>query len=241
MEVRPDTVRRVAEFFRDDPDLSALIGSYDSKPAERDFFSQFRNLLHHAVHQHGREEAETFWSGCGAVRKAVFHSMKGFNESFARPSIEDIELGARMVTAGHRIRLVKHLQVKHLKRWSLAGIIRTDVRDRAIPWTMLILSGYRRGGGLNLQLRYRLSAAAAFLVLALLVGAAAWHAGLLAAAALFSCWFLYLNRDLFRLFRRCRGPLFAQLTVPMLMCYYVYSSVAFGVGLLLHASGRRLI
>ncbi len=241
VEVRPDTVRRVAEIFRNDPGLSALIGSYDNDPAERDFFSQFRNLLHHAVHQYGREEAETFWSGCGAVRKAEFQSVKGFSESFERPSIEDIELGARMITAGQRIHLVKDLQVKHLKRWSLAGIIRTDVRDRAIPWTLLILSGYHRGGGLNLRSRYRLSAAAVALGLISLVGAASWHVGLLAVAALLNCWFLYLNRDLLRLFRRCRGLLFAQLAVPMLLFYYVYSSVAFGVGLLLYCSGRRLV
>jgi len=240
VEVRPDTVKRVAEQFSNHPEVAAIFGSYDDRPAAGDFFSQYRNLLHHAVHQQGREEAETFWSGCGAVRKDVFHSMGGFSESFSRPSIEDIELGARMISVGHRIRLVKDLQVKHLKRWGLMEFIRTDICSRAIPWTMLVLSGYRRGGGLNLQLRYCLSAAAVGLALAGLGGAVVWHWGLIAAAVVSICWFIYLNRGILRTFRRCRGPLFALFTVQMLLLYYIYSSVAFGVGVIMHVAGRRL-
>ncbi len=239
VEVRPDTVRRVAEQFLDHPEMVALFGSYDDDPAERDFFSQYRNLLHHAVHQQGWEEAETYWSGCGAVRKDIFLTMGGFSESYGRPSIEDIELGARMISAGHRICLVKDLQVKHLKRWSLVEIIRTDMCSRAIPWTRLILSGYYRGGGLNLQLRYCLSAAAVGLALAALGGAVFWHPGMIAAAIVFICWFVHLNRNLLLTFHRCRGPLFALFTVPMLLLYYFYSSVAFGVGVIMHFIGRK--
>jgi cellulose synthase/poly-beta-1,6-N-acetylglucosamine synthase-like glycosyltransferase len=239
VEVRPDTVTRVAEQFRDHPELAALFGSYDDKPAASDFFSQYRNLLHHAVHQQGWEEAETYWSGCGAVRKDIFLTMGGFSESYGSPSIEDIELGGRMIAAGHRIRLVKDLQVKHLKQWHLLEIIRTDMCSRAIPWTRLILSGHQRGGGLNLQLRYRLSAAAVGLTLAALGGAVLWHPGLIAVALLFICWFLYLNRGLLLTFHRCRGPFFSLLTVPMLLLYYLYSSVAFGAGVVLHLIGRK--
>ena len=34
-----------------DPGLTALFGSYDDHPPARDVVSQFRNLLHHFVHQ----------------------------------------------------------------------------------------------------------------------------------------------------------------------------------------------
>jgi len=238
--VRPDTVRRVVEQFEQDPTVAALLGSYDDNPAARSFFSQYRNLLHHAVHQQGRENADTFWSGCGAVRRDVFLTMGGFSEAFHRPAIEDIELGARMVCAGHRIRLVKDLQVQHLKRWSLMEIIRTDIRDRAIPWSMLILSGYRRGGGLNLQLRYRLSAAVAGLALLAVAGSLVWHSGLMVAVIVLFVWFVYLNRGILRIFHRCRGTVFTLSAIPMLLLYYFYSSAAFGVGVLMHIAGRRL-
>ena len=56
--------------------------------------SQYRNLLHHFVHQHGHAEASTFWAGCGAIRRAAFDAVGGFDAArFPRPSIEDIELG----------------------------------------------------------------------------------------------------------------------------------------------------
>ena len=39
--------------------------------------------------------------------------------------------------------LVKEVQAKHLKRWTLRGMITTDVLQRAIPWTLLLLGGRR--------------------------------------------------------------------------------------------------
>ncbi len=56
------------------PSLSALFGSYDDSPAAPGVVSQYRNLLHHFVHQQGvfRDEirpAHTFWTGCGVIRR----------------------------------------------------------------------------------------------------------------------------------------------------------------------------
>lgn len=118
-------------------------------------------------------------------------------------------------------------------------MIRTDVCARAIPWTQLILSGYKRGGGLNLQLRYLLSAAAAGLILVALGGAAVWHWGLIIAAIVLFCWFVHLNRKLLLVFHHSRGPLFALATIPLLLLYYLYSIVGFGVGMIMHIIGRR--
>lgn len=240
VKVRPDTVRSVAEFFRDHSAISALMGSYDSEPEAPGFFSQYRNLMHHFVHQHARKEAVTFWCGCGAVRRDVFEALGGFNESFGRPSIEDIELGVRMALAGYQIRLLKTLQVKHLKRWGFLEIIRTDVRDRAIPWTLLIFSGYLHGGGLNLQRRYQLSAVAVCLGFASLVSSPFVHPRLLIVSGLCVVLFLVLNRELHRFFRQGRGLMFSFKALPMVALYYLYSSVAFGIGAFLHFTGRRL-
>src|SRR5260370_19076588 len=66
--VYPDTVERVASAFAD-PALDALIGSYDDNPASPDFLSQYKNLMHCFIHQVGRVQASTFWSGCGSIRR----------------------------------------------------------------------------------------------------------------------------------------------------------------------------
>jgi len=79
------------------------------------------------------------WAGCGAVRRAAFVEVGGFQEGYLRPSIEDIELGYRLSESGGRIRLAAEVQVRHLKRWTLASIVRTDVWRRGVPWTELLL------------------------------------------------------------------------------------------------------
>ncbi len=69
--------------------------------------------------------------------------MSGFDASYKRPAIEDIELGYRLRHAGRRILLDRDLRVKHLKKWTFWGLLKTDVLDRGIPWTELILRDQR--------------------------------------------------------------------------------------------------
>ena len=172
----PDTVSKVAETFATHPDTDAVFGSYDDEPEAGDFSSQYKNLFHHFVHQQGREEAVTFWSGCGAVRRQVFSEAAGFDElDYLRPSIEDIELGYRLTASGHKIMMNKDVQVKHLKRWTLRGLIKADVFDRAVPWTRLIIREGDLPNDLNLRLPQRVSALLVCLLLAHLAVTAFFH------------------------------------------------------------------
>jgi len=172
--VHPDTLGRVAERFAADPSLDALIGSYDDSPDSPDFLSQYKNLMHCFVHQSGQEAASTFWSGCGAIRRQVFRQYSGFSEGYRRPAIEDIELGYRLTAAGRRIVLDKRLRVKHLKAWSFWRLLKTDVLDRGIPWTELILRDANLPNDLNVQISQRISVALVYLML-VAVGAMAVH------------------------------------------------------------------
>lgn len=158
-----DAVGRVERAFAANPAVDAVIGSYDDNPAEADFLSQYKNLMHCFVHQTGHEQASTFWSGCGAIRRDVFLAHSGFDESYARPAIEDIELGYRLYQANHKMVLDKDLRVKHLKRWTFWNLLKTDILDRGIPWTELILRDRNMPNDLNLQLSQRISVALAFL------------------------------------------------------------------------------
>jgi len=169
--VHPDTLERVRKDFREDPELDALIGSYDTSPAARDFLSLYRNLMHAFVHQRSKREACTFWSGCGAIRREVFLKHAGFDESYQRPAIEDIELGYRLRLAGHKVILDKSLQVTHLKRWTFWNLIKTDILDRGVPWTELILRDHYMPNDLNLELSQRVSVALAFLLVGLALAA----------------------------------------------------------------------
>jgi GT2 family glycosyltransferase len=237
VRVHPDTLKEFVSLFDRDRRIDAAFGSYDTRPAEQGMLSQYRNLLHHFVHQTGQEAASTFWTGCGTIRKEQFVALGGFSLAYPRPSIEDIELGYRLRAAGGQIRLAKHIQVTHLKRWTFWGILVTDIRDRAFPWTALIRQTGHLPNDLNLKMSGRISAASVFLLGALgLAGLwkrPAWIAAGIPLSVLAAC-----NYDLYSFFLKQRGPAFLVSAVLMHWLYLAYSSVAFMCGTALAGSPR---
>lgn len=229
IEVPSDLIRQVQHLFSSDGAPDAVIGSYDDAPGDPHLVSQYRNLLHHYVHQTGEEKASTFWSGCGAVRRDAFLAVEGFDESYAEPSIEDIELGARLLQAGHEIRLVKDLQVKHLKRWTFAGMVHTDLFKRAIPWTEQMLRSGGLVNDLNVKTSDRVSVALAGLLLASLPLSIFWRPARWISAAL-AAGILGLNAALFRFFRRVRGVAFSLGTIPLYWVYLLICGAGFAIG-----------
>jgi len=246
IEVRPDTLSRVAAAFACDPGLSAVFGSYDDDPAEQDFLSQYKNLLHHFVHQSAREQAFTFWAGCGAVRREAFTVVGGFDAGrYRRPSIEDIDLGYRLTRNSGRVKLLKGLQVKHLKRWTPINLVKVDMFDRAIPWARLLWREARlpRPAGaptlldLNLRRASRVSLVLTYLMALAAAGAVfapeRYRAlPLLAFLAAFAA-VVWLNRSLYFFFHRKRGPGFLLMALPWHLFYFLYSGLGFALGTLM--------
>jgi glycosyltransferase involved in cell wall biosynthesis len=226
--VHSDTLARLERTLTEEPEVAALFGSYDADPPARGLVSRYKNLLHHYVHQHGRREASTFWAGCGAIRREVFAALGGFDENYTRPSIEDIELGGRLRRAGHRVWLCPDVQVTHLKRWTLISLLRSDILDRAIPWTRLIFRDACLPTDLNLDIGSRLSAMTAWVALTFLALGFwfpwAWIGTLLAIVTLGT-----LNADLYRFFARQGGMGFAVGAAGLHALYLLYSSLVFAL------------
>ena len=233
--VPPDLFGRVAKIFEQEPDLAAVIGSYDDEPAAMNFYSRYKNLFHHFTHQDGDRRASTFWGACGAIRRDVFLTIDGFDESFKKPSVEDIELGYRLIAAGHRIKLDKWLQVKHLKRWSMVSLLKTDFFRRALPWSELILRRRFFINDLNLRISSRISVLAAVGMVCFAGGALIWPQLLTVAAGLFLMLWL-LNARLLLFFFRKGGLWFAIRAMVWHCFYFLYSGLAFAV-----AAGHLLL
>jgi glycosyltransferase involved in cell wall biosynthesis len=225
--IAPGALRRLAMTFFEQPALAAIFGSYDATPAAGGVVSQYRNLLHHFVHQNGNPDASTFWAGCGGIRREVFERVGGFDaKKFPRPSIEDIELGYRLKACGCLILLDKELQATHLKRWTFYSMIRTDVASRAVPWSRLILQTRNLPDDLNLKLGQRASFVLVALACAFLALAAVnmeWLGA--SSAALLGV--VGLNRNLYWFFLRQRGGVFAAGCVALHFLYYFYSGLSY--------------
>ena len=235
--VHPDTLERFARLFRETPGLDAVMGSYDQQPSAPGVVSRFRNLLHSFVHHRSNRRATTFWAGCGAVRKQRFRALGGFDESFGRPSIEDVVFGLRLHDAGGSIQLDPQIQVTHHKKWTLGSMVRTDLFERAIPWT-LILREHPMPRDLNFRAGDRISSVLAVLsllatVVALLHGGEWWLAPVVGLGGI-----ALLNRPLFRFLARAGGWGEAVLCFPLLLVYLVTCAAGLMAGLAL-AEHRR--
>ncbi|MEM6751430.1 MAG: glycosyltransferase [Cyanobacteria bacterium P01_C01_bin.38] len=233
-------IAQVKKGFENDSKLAALIGSYDDEPGASNFLSQYKNLFHHYNHQIASEEAFTFWGACGAIRREVFLSLGGFDESYKRPSIEDIELGYRIRGAGYKIRLWKDLQVKHLKRWETISLLKAEIFYRALPWTELILSQRQLNNDLNLGVSSRLSIILIYAVLINLV-LSFWWFGFLGVAALLSLVLLGINLSVYRFFLEKRGLGFTLRVIPWHWFYYFYGGLAFAIGSARYTVNRWII
>jgi glycosyltransferase involved in cell wall biosynthesis len=224
-----DAIRRVLESFESNPNLAAVFGSYDDSPAQRNFLSQYKNLLHHYVHQESSSRAGTFWAGCGAVRSQIFHQVGGFDAvEYPYPSIEDIDLGIRVVEKGGEILLNKNLQGKHLKRWTISSLLKADILHRAIPWSRLIATQGVLPAELNLKIHSRISGIVAclFILFSVLcvIQQTIWIA---IAASICLISILILNRPTYSFFLRKKGVLFTVGAIFWHIIYYFYSTFTF--------------
>lgn len=142
---------------------AAAFGSYDPRRPGPNFASRYMNLRHHFYHRHGKRDADSFWCGLGVVRHRAFVDAGGLDPAYE--GIEDVELGARLRQAGHRIRLDPDCRGEHLKRWTLWQVLCTDIFKRALPWSRLL---NRRGAAsptLNTGRVERIRAGVALLLL----------------------------------------------------------------------------
>ena len=212
------------------PEVGALIGSYDSAPDDQSIVSRFKNLAHHYFHQHSNREATTFWGACGAIRRECFLAAGGFDEKrYKLPSIEDVELGSRLVERGVRIVLDPELQVKHLKKWTLASLIATDVTRRAIPWTLLWMQRRRLQSDLNFSYDQRIAAVVSIaMVLSILLALAIPYFWLVTIALMIVAY--VINRGLFGLLFANGGIRLAIAGFFLQQLYYLYSLLGLAMG-----------
>lgn len=236
--LHPEALGLVKQQFEQFPDLAALIGSYDDAPGENNFLSQYKNLFHHYTHQHSSENASTFWGACGAIRRSVFITVGGFDESYRRPCIEDIELGYRLKRAGYDIRLCKDIWVKHLKRWDFFSLLKAEIFYRAIPWSELILSEKRLDADLNLDYSNRLSVLMVFaLIISFGVG---WFTSWWWISAVIVLGLLLINFKVYQFFYVQRGGLFTLRVIPWHWFYFLYGGSAFAYVVCQHYIGHFL-
>ncbi|MEJ8569373.1 glycosyltransferase [Elongatibacter sediminis] len=237
--VEPETLDRLLEVFQQHADLAAMFCSYQHDTPAGNFSSQYKNLQHHYTHQVSRREAATFCGGFGAIRRELFIDIGGFDSR--QRFMEDVDLGYRLHQAGHRILLCPDIQLTHTKRYTLRGLIRSDVLQRAIPWTRVMLERRVFRNDLNTRSNQVLSVALVCLMIVLPLIPGWPGVALIAAESGLLALLLVINSRFLAFLYRKRGSLFVLRAVPMIVLQYAYSGVGLGLGVLAHLRDRMRI
>jgi len=148
--------------------------------------------------------------------------------------MEDVELGYRMRDAGFRIVLDPLVQCTHRKRWTLAGMIRSDFARRGVPWTRVLIDRRElfRPRGLSLGKRESLGLfSAPLLVASVLAGVITWKLAAFAVAAIALTVFVIASSKFLGWLSRVKGSAFAIAVIPIHLIYNIvaFCALAWGV------------
>jgi hypothetical protein len=125
-----------------------------------------------------------------------------------------------------------------LKRWTLASVVSTDILQRAVPWSRLVMERSQLPNDLNLRWTQRIAAAAAPLAL-VGVGVAIYAIAMRSVATLglalaIAAPSAALNWPMLRTFASLRGFRFALSAWLFHQIHLIYASATFAVCALWH-------
>ena len=238
--VRPDTLSRIVAAF-ERGEIEGVIGVQAADMRHRDLVSQYKNLWMRWTYCRRRGDVPLFYTTAAAIRREAFLRAGGFDQAYATPNVEDTAFGQKLARLGMRVRIDPELEVEHVKRYSLGGLLRTDFM-RAVSLTRLKLRERQElvQNNTSVPSSYMASVPLATLgALALLGGALLPLPLAVAAGALALAGSVALNHGFLAAIRASEGTLRALAAVPLLWLELVVVGVGSGVGMLSYALGRR--
>jgi GT2 family glycosyltransferase len=238
--VRPDTLERLmTRFARGDVD--GLVGVQAAEMRHRNLASRYKNLWMRWTYLRLEGDVPLFYTTAAAIRREVFLQAGGFDQKYGAPNVEDTAFGQKLARLGVRVQVQPDLEVEHVKRYSLAGLLLTDFK-RAVSLTRLKLRHRRDLASNNTSVPSSYIASVPLTMvatLALVLGSALGApavagVGLVAAAGVAA-----LNRDFLRALRRIEGSAGMVGALALLWMELLVVGVGTGVGLVSYWFGRR--
>jgi glycosyltransferase involved in cell wall biosynthesis len=120
----------------------AVFGIYTQKPGTKNLLSLYQNFYAHKSIRDTEEHTCMFYSYCAGIKKDIFLEVGGFDETWRRATVEDVQLGLRLCEKGHRIYLNKNIQVVHHANFNIKRFIK-NYFYKSLDLSKLMLSKKR--------------------------------------------------------------------------------------------------
>lgn len=114
------------------------IGTYNSFTPIPNSISKLRSLWQNYLFNENKGKINSFWSGCVAIRKEVFLATGKFEEKQQFRGMSDVAFGDSLKKANKKIILDPKISSIHLKKWTFSRWIKSDLKERALPWARLL-------------------------------------------------------------------------------------------------------
>jgi hypothetical protein len=207
----------------------------------RDLVSQYKNIWMRWTYVRKTGDVPLFYTTAAAIRRDAFLRAGGFDQGYATPNVEDTAFGQRLAHLGMRVRVDPELEVEHVKRYSLAGLLRTDYM-RAVSLTRLKLRQPQDLARNNTSVpgSYMASVPLATLATPLLLLGIVLRQPLLVVPAMLALGAaVVLNRGFIAALRATDGWGRALAAIPLLWLELLVVGAGTGVGLTTYLLGRR--
>lgn len=228
-QVYPDTLRKIAERFKKDPELQGLTIIWSDEVIKKNFLNKFKAIESHYMFK--KLAATSFGSNGSAILKKIFLDEGGFDEKFKTAHAEDFYLGLKLFGKGYKIILDKNILMKnsYLDKFFFQGFKKYCKRAflRAVVLYQIKTKVEASYNSKKFKILYFLSCLIfALIILGLVVTPLLW------LALIFYLLFFYLNKKLYLKFYKKYGFIFSIKATIMHYIYILLVSISGIIGLI---------
>lgn len=207
---KQDTLLKIKKRFKDDSSLGILCGEYDLEPKNKSFSTTFKAVLARSWIPK-TNNITVFVARLGAIKKDIFNSMGGFDDSIRTASSEEWEFGKRLINKGYTIAYDPDIVVKHhfpsFKRQVIL------LFHRSFMW-IYVFKKYRKFDNTCTTPAQAVTQILGFLTV-ILIFASLYANVLMVVTIIFLAEFIIMDIEFFRLAFTTQGLVFTLLSLPL--------------------------
>ncbi len=227
-----DALDLIKEAFQEKR-ISGAVGIESISMPYKNFYSSFKNLWMNYTFTHLPPYIHSFYTSCAAIRKQDFIKLGGFDTNYKRPNVEDTAFGRKMANNGNLTVVIKKLEVRHKKEYTLQTLVKTDFL-RTCGLIKIVLrekwQNFQRRNQSSVPLSFILSVPFPAISL-VFICFSPFYSGTFAISFLFLFLYLFFNRKFlnYALCRKGFSFLVKSLIFMILDSFVVLSGLIFGL------------